>query len=97
MKHTEQEITGKLKQILKDLDGEFYSEQLIRKVVFNPDTEVSVGKNAGKKIPCWVVAIDEIFDSSRFLIISDETGEPLYIRGKHSVYEIRKDKNGKYF
>ncbi len=96
MKHTEQEILEKTKKILKDLKGEFYSEQNIKKVVFNPDREISRGKNAGKKMPCWVAVIDALFDSSEFLTISDETGEPLYIQGKHSVYEIQKDKNGKY-
>jgi hypothetical protein len=97
MKHTEEGILKKTKKILQDLKGEFYREENIKKVVFSPDREIARGENEGKEMPCWVAVLDAPFDSSEFLTISDETGEPLYIQGKHSVYEIKKDKSGKYF
>lgn len=48
-------------------------------------------------MPCWVAVINEpIFDTSAFLTISDETGEPLYIQNKHITREIEKNSDGNY-
>jgi hypothetical protein len=95
MKYTETQILEKTKKILKDLKQEFYREDNLRKVVFAKKDELA--RPRGKIIDTWTAVIDAPFDTSEFLIISDETGEPLYIQGKHSIYEISKDDKGNYY
>lgn len=96
MNYTEEQILDKSKQVLKDFKGKYYHEKLIEKVMFDPEEEPIRGES--KIIPAWTIVINEpVFDSLTFLIISDITGEPLYIQTKHIVSEIAKDQNGKYF
>lgn len=98
MKHTEEEMTAKAKKVLSDLHKEFYREENLKKVIFDPREELMRGINEGKEHPCWTAVIDEpLFDSSIFLTISDETGEPLYIQNKHGIAEIEKNSDGNYF
>ncbi len=98
MKHTEEQILEKAKKVLQNIEKQYYKEENIEGVYFVKDRILARGENKYKEHPCWVVSINEpVFDSSQFLTISDETGEPLYIQGKHSVYEIQKDENGNYF
>lgn len=95
MIHTEQEMMAKAKKVLQDLQKEFYKEENIEKIWFEEKDEVA--RPRGRVMPAWTVSIDEpIFDTSIFLTISDETGEPLYIQSCHKVVEIEKDKEGNY-
>ena len=97
MNYTEQQMLDKAKVIIKDLQGELYKEENIRKVRYDAKRVMSRGKHKDKEHPSWVVVIDDpVFDTTDFLTISDETGEPLYIQSKHAVYEIAKDSEGKY-
>jgi hypothetical protein len=95
MNYTEEQILEKSKKILKDLQKEFYNEVNIENTRFQKDRPIR--GNEKKTIPCWITSVDEpIFDTSEFLTISDETGEPLYFQNSHKVIEIEKDKNGNY-
>ena len=97
MKHTEEEIINKAKQIMKDLDEEFYLEDCTDGLIFEKDNEILAGKMEGKTIPCWTVFIKAIFDNSDHLFISDETGEPvLYNNFNMILFDIEKDEKGKY-
>ena len=96
MKHTEEQILKKARQILKDLDGEYYKDSCINKISFNKEKEVS--RPERKVIAAWTVSVKAIFDNLDFLTISDETGEPLYYQNfNYSIVEIKKDENGKYY
>ncbi len=98
MKHTEEQIIKKAKQIIKDLDGEYYFEDCTDGTFFKEDEEILHGSLKGKKIPCWTVFVKTIFDNSDHLFISDETGEPVYYHNFNMmVYEVEKDKEGKYY
>lgn len=98
MKHTEEQMMSKVKQVLSDLQGSFFKEENLKKIVFEPNRVPRIADNEGKITPCWIAVIDDpIFDTSVFLTISDETGEPLYIQNKHSVEEIAKNSDGKYY
>jgi hypothetical protein len=95
MKHTEEQILTKGKEVLKDLYGNFYREEEVQKVLFDPNEELLRGGTGF--IAAWtVVIIEPVSDSLIFLTISDQTGEPIYIQSKHLVREIMKDVNGKY-
>lgn len=97
MKHTEEQMLAKAKKILIDLQGQFYKEKNLKKVIFHQDRIPIIGEFEGKEIPCWVAVIDEpVFDTSVFLTISDVTGEPLYIQSSHKIVEIEKDINENY-
>lgn len=97
MKHTEKEILELAKKVLFDLQGIYYKEENIKKILYHEKDEVSRPK--GKIIDTWVAVIDEpIFDASEFLTISDETGEPLYYQNANMrIHEIKKDSNGNYY
>lgn len=98
MNYTEEQILDKAKKILKILQGDYFNENNIIKSVYDAQEELMKGKNKGKLHPSWNVIINEpIFDSTTFLIMSDETGEPLYFQTKHSVYEIFKNEEGTYY
>ncbi len=97
MKHTEKEIFEIIKKTLKDLYKDLYKESDIEKVVFDNNEELIRGKNIGKKHPCWVAIIKSLFDSTDFLVVSDETGVPLYIQGKYLTSEIERDSEGNYY
>lgn len=95
MQYNKEKIFEKAKKILTDLNPDFFKVENITKIVFTENDEVI--KPVGKTLSTWTVIINEpIFDSSIFLIISDETGEPIYIQNKHTTREIEKDKNGNY-
>jgi hypothetical protein len=97
MKYTEQEILDISKKILKDLEGDFFKDENLQKVIFDLNDVPIRGTKKGIKHRCWTAIINEpIFDSSIFLVISDDDGEPIYIQNKHSVSEIVKDSNGIY-
>lgn len=96
MKHTEEQMLIKAKKILKDLNPQYFKDDHLLGVSYKESDEIS--RPRGKIMNTWVAVIEEpVFKSSEFLIISDETGEPLYIQGKHSIYEISKDDKGNYY
>ena len=96
MKHTEEQMLEKAKQVLKDLQKTSYREDNLKKVKFSKSKEVA--RPEGKKIDSWTAVIDEpVFDRLLFLVISDETGEPLYFQSPHRVSEILKDEKGNYY
>ncbi|VXB82725.1 conserved hypothetical protein [Flavobacterium sp. 9AF] len=97
MKHTEKQILEITKKTLKGIFKDLYKESDIEKIVFEKNEELIRGKNTGKNHPCWVAIIKSLFDSVDFLVISDETGEPLYIQGKYTTSEIEKDQEGNYY
>jgi hypothetical protein len=97
MKHSNEEILALAKRVIMDLHGKYYDESLIRKVSFHADEELIRGQRIGEKQPLWTIVIDEpLFDSTDFLTMSDETGEPLYYQTKHLVAEIIKNADGYY-
>ncbi|GAA4163745.1 hypothetical protein GCM10022217_33180 [Chryseobacterium ginsenosidimutans] len=95
MNYTEKEILEKAKIILKDLQAKYYNEKNIEGASF--EKEKSIHGNENKKLPCWTILINEpVFKSAIFLLISDESGEPIYIRSKHKTSEIMKNSDGNY-
>lgn len=95
MKHTEAEILAKGKIVLKDIQGEYYNEKYIEGVRFNPETPVRIPERV--VMPLWTVFVREpLFDSSVFLMISDDTAEPLCIRSKYSTVALTKNAEGVY-
>lgn len=98
MNYTEEQIIEKTKQIIKDLLDEFYSDELIRKILFKENDTPLIGKYKGQKHPTWTVSVEALFDNVDFLHISDETGEPLYYQNFNTiVFNIDKTPEGKYF
>jgi hypothetical protein len=98
MKHTKEQIIGKAKQIMKDLDEEFYFEDCTDGAIFEENYEIISGKMEGKMISCWTVYIKAMFDNTDHLFISDETGEPvLYHNFNMILFDIEKDETGKYY
>lgn len=97
MKHTEKQILEITKKTLKEIFKDLYKESDIEKIVFEKNEELIRGELTGKNHPCWVAIIKSLFDSVDFLVISDETGEPLYIQGKYTTSEIEKDQEGNYY
>lgn len=98
MKHTEEQIIDKAKQILKDLLDKFYSDELIGGTFFEGEEVILFGKYEGQKRPVWTVSIEALFDNIDFLYISDETGEPLYCQNFNTfIYGVEKNSKGKYF
>lgn len=95
MNYTEKEILEKAKIILKDLQTKYYNEKNIAGASF--DKEKKLSGNENKKTPCWTILVNEpVFKSAIFLYISDESGEPIYIRSKHKTSEIIKNSDGIY-
>lgn len=98
MKHTTEQIKEKAHQVMKDLDGKFYFETCIIDTHFSKDKAISLSKAKGKTISVWIVGVKAIFDNEDLLIISDETGEPLYYQNFNTfVFNIEKDDDGKYY
>lgn len=96
MKYTNEEILVKAIKILKSLNPDFFKESDIECISFsNKDVEKSI---SGENIDTWTVIIKEsIFDASEFLVISDETGEPLYYQNFNMIIsEIEKKSEGDY-
>jgi hypothetical protein len=97
MKHSEEQILAIAEKVLQDLQKQFYNKENIEGAWYTDEKELARGLNAGQKAPLWIVSINEpVFDTSFFLTISNETGEPLYIQNKHGVAEIEKDAGGNY-
>jgi hypothetical protein len=95
MKHSEEQMMAKAKKILSDLQGEYYNDDNIEGIRYNEKDNVVRPK--GQTIQAWTIYVREpLFESSIFLLLSDETGEPLYIQNKHGILEIEKDLNDKY-
>lgn len=98
MKNTEKEILEIARKVLEGFRKGRYREDDIEKVVFYEKDELIRGSNKGKVHPTWTAIIKAPFDNIDFLIISDETGEPLYYQNFNMiVYEIGKDTEGNYF
>ncbi|MGG8496190.1 hypothetical protein ACQY1Q_07215 [Tenacibaculum sp. TC6] len=98
MKHSEEQIIKKAKQIIKDLDGQFYFEDCTDGALFEENEKIGYGKLKDEILPCWTVFVKTIFDNSDHLFISDETGEPLYYHNFNMIlFEVAKDKEGKYY
>jgi len=96
MIHTEEQILNKVKSILKDLKGEYYKEDCIRKVSFNKEEVPIIFED--KVVSGWIISINSLFGNIDFLIISDETGEPLYYQNfNYKKIEIAKNEEGKYY
>lgn len=97
MKYTEEQIISKAKKILKDLDGKYYFEGCINKATFNFEDEIFSGRNKGEILDTWSVSIRSLAENLDFLVISDETGEPLYYQNFNTyVFDIERDERG-YF
>jgi hypothetical protein len=96
MKHTEEQMLEKAKKVLKDIQRTSYREENILGVSFRENKEVARPRE--KKINSWTTSLHEpVFDRALFLVLSDETGEPLYFQSPHKVGEIEKDSQGNYF
>jgi|688.fasta_scaffold96853_4 hypothetical protein len=97
MKHTEEQIIEKAKEILKDLDGKYYFEDCVNKATFKNIDESFIAKNMDIKGAVWSISIHSLADNLDFLVVSDETGEPLYYMNFNTlVFDIEKDEKG-YF
>ncbi|HEU4495924.1 MAG TPA: hypothetical protein VFR70_02620 [Flavobacterium sp.] len=97
MKHTEQEIVEKAKQVMKDLRENYYTETCVDDATFDKQKKLFFGKDKGETHPIWTVSINSLFDKLDFLHISDETGEPLYYMNFSAVFGIGKNPEGKYY
>lgn len=97
MKYTEEQILVKAQEIMKDLDGKYYFDNCIDGGFFEEKYKIISGKNKGKICPVWVIRIISLMDNSDFLIISDETGEPLIYQNFNTyIFDVEKDERG-YF
>lgn len=95
MKQSEEKIIAKAKRVLKDLQGKYFNEKNIEGAWFQEKYSLARPLDTFKDV--WSVSINEpVFDTTDFLKISDDTGEPLYIQSKHLIMEIMKDADGKY-
>lgn len=97
MKHTEEQILAKAKEILRDFRGRYYSEECVDGAVFNKADKSYIAKDKNIKGSTWSVCIISLADNHDFLTISDETGEPLYYQNFNTfVFDVEKDERG-YF
>lgn len=96
MKHRKEEILIKAIKVLKDLNSEYFKEEDIDNIRFIENDEVE--RPIDEVIDTWSVYItDPVFDAPEFLVISDETGEPLYYQNFNLVIgEIEKTSEGNY-
>lgn len=98
MNYTEEQIINKARQIIKDLKGKYYSDELIGKAFFQKEETLPFEKNKEQKHPVWTISVEAIFDNVDFLLISDETGEPLYYHNFNTyTFKIVKNSEGKYY
>lgn len=96
MKHTEEQILNKARSILKDLKGKNYKDDCVRQVSFNNEKAPVIFQK--KIISAWIVSVNSLFGNIDFLIISDDTSEPVYYQNfNYRIMEIAKDENGKYY
>lgn len=95
MKNEEKTILKIAENVLIEL-GNLSADYKISGTKFINDHIPIRGKYKGEKTAIWSVYLDDlIFDTTDFLFIMDETGEPLYAQSKHGVSEIEKV-DGKY-
>jgi len=95
MKNNEKEIIEIAKKVLQELDPVYFDEKNIEGAWFKENDPIRGDKANTQAV--WLISINEpIFDSTNFLRILDETGEPLYIQTNHKVHEIIKNDEGKY-
>lgn len=96
MIQTREKILEKAQMIMKDLQGKWYKETCVRKINFHKKSEAFDPQELTNDV--WVISLNSIFDKIDFLTISDETGEPIFIRHfSYQVQEIKRDSNGKYY
>ncbi|MFT5892069.1 MAG: hypothetical protein ACI9Y7_002178 [Dokdonia sp.] len=97
MIQSEENIKEILNKLYVDLNREILDEN-IEKIWFEEKDKIIRGDRRGELLPNWIVAIDfPLFETTDFLTISDETGDPLYFQTKHGVYEIFKREDGVYY
>lgn len=93
---TKEKILEKTHMIMKDLQGKRYKETCVRKINFHKKNDTLHSQELTSDV--WVISLNSIFDKIDFLTVSDETGEPVFIRRfSYQVQEIKKDSNGKYY
>lgn len=98
MKHTEEQIKKIGIKILQDIEKEYFSESLYSHCFFEPEDKIIYGLNKGKLKPTWTIVVNSLFDNRDYLIISDDTGEPLYyVNFNLIITEILKNEDGKYY
>lgn len=82
---------------MSDLNPEYLKHSNIERVNFVEKQVMARGKYTNKELPCWIVFFNTVFDNTDYLIILDETGEPLYYQNFNiTIVEIEKDTEGKY-
>lgn len=98
MKYTKEQIIKKSELVLKDLEGEYYRENLIEEVIFKENDKISMGPYEGEVKPVWIVFVKSLFEHSDHLYLSDEDGEPIYLQNFNYIsMEIAKNNEGKYY
>lgn len=102
MNYTKEQILELALKTLKDINFECDRNIDIKNISFNESEKPPQGEFGDKEIPTWTATVEHgklLFGESRsgFLIISDETGEPLYFQTSMvTLMEIEKDENGNY-
>ena len=95
MKQTEDKIREKAIKTITDLTEGTYGKDNIININFQKDDELLIPK--GKIIDSWTVSVKSLFDNRDFLILSDETGEPIYYQNfNYITTEIIKNNDGIY-
>jgi hypothetical protein len=96
MIHTEKQIIEKGNKVLNDLFGSSYMGEKVDKAFYNPEEQLLRGGPGN--IAAWKLVVTEpVTDSFLFITVADDTGEPRYIQGKHTVSVIKKDAAGNYY
>src|SRR5690606_10574481 len=81
--------------VLNDFKNSPFDGRILKHCRYYENDELA--RPRGSRANVWVAVIDNpLFDDTQFIVISDETGEPLYIQTKHTVNEIVKNGDGKY-
>ena len=94
--YSKEEVIEVSKKVLKDLQKDLFSEDNIVDAIFK--LQDSYPNETDESFSTWTIVVEErVFGNSFFLIISDNTGEPLYTQSKHILSKIRKDSEGVYF
>lgn len=97
MIHTEQQIKEKAKKIISDLnnDSKYFKPDCIDSIVFSENKQLL---KSGEEIEgVWLIYLKVLFKNIDILTLSDETGEPIFIRRfTYQVQEIKKDNAGNY-
>lgn len=97
MNYTQEQIKAKANQALKDINDQYFYEEMIESIVFDLNTDFSVNGTLYTDHPRWLVYIKTIFDNTAIIAISDKTGEPIYYRTSGNISKIIRDANGKYY